>query len=276
MKNFFVSMLKSKNSGRKIATIAVIVTSILLVVSLWILIVSSAAFALFKSDGNKKEDAPVEPDIIYTSVSSIDDHLVASDSLVNVRDNRSKLSSDATNQYYATSSRDIMLTSNAQKALDKMLVAFYNMNKAKVVTDVSLPACNIPTVSNTSNGGLTFKLDTFNDKSVADDTIYSWIFTNAAKYGFVYTGSYFTYVGTTHATIMSKNSISDMDAYVTLLKNGAVKMNVTDNTSGKTGNFTVYFIANGTELSVPANYSYTAEAVNDGYIVTVDMSKVIG
>lgn len=269
-------MLKSKNSGRKIATIAVIVTSILLVVSLWILIVSSAVFALFKGDVKKDNDTPVEVDIIYSTVSSIDDHLVPNDSLVNVRDNRSVLSSDATNQYYATASRDIMLTSSTQKALDKMLVAFYNMNKAKVVTDVSLPACNIPTVSNTSNGGLTFKLDTFNDKSVADDTIYSWIFTNAAKYGFIYTGSYFTYVGTVHATIMSRNNISEMSAYASLLNNGAIKINVADNMSGKTGNYTVYFIANGAELSVPSNYSYTAEAAENGYIITVDMSKVIG
>ena len=270
-------MLKSKNSNKKVAAIATIATAILLVFAIWILIVSSVVFSVLKAKHNSKNnDEIAPPDITYGIVDSIDNYLVPQDALVNVRDYRSKLSSDMTNQYYATASPNIMLTSGAQKALDKMLVAFYNMNRAKIVTDISLTACNIPTITNPSDDGLSFVLQTFNDKSVANDATYSWIFNNAAKYGFIYKNNAFTYVGVAHATIMSQNNVTDINAYVSLLKNGAIKTNVTDGVNSKAGNYTVYFIENGAAFSVPSNYSYTAQATSDGYIITVDMSRVIG
>ena len=274
--NFFVSILKSKNHAEKITAIAIIVTTVLLWISVIALIVSSIVSGGNGGKDDQRDNTPKEPEIVYGTVNSVDDHLIQKDNMVNVRDNRSKLSADTTNQYYATATRDITLTYGAQKALDKMLVTFYNMNKVKIVTDVSLSGCNIPTISNANSAGLSFTIQTFNDKSIVGDATYAWIFTNAAKYGFVYSNDTFTYVGVVHATVMSKNGISGTDAYVAFLKNGSVKVNATDGISGRTGNYTVYYAEGEEQFSVPTNYSYTAEAINNGYIITVDMSRVIG
>ena len=107
---------------------------------------------------------------------------------------------------------------------------------------------------------------------------YTWIYTNAHKYGFINvdTGeeggsNVFRYVGIPHATYMKTKKL-DLESYLEELKSATVDAPVLT----KVGKYTYasYYIPVGAEALVPADYSYTVSGNNtDGYIVTAIITK---
>lgn len=273
MKELFESFFGNKaTKAKKITSFLCVATALVLVVALVVLIVSSAL--LSARDNNKDDNKDNLPTIEYVTVEQIPaGKIFANSELVDVRNNRSELAGE-NNFYYATLGT-VQVCANVQKALNKMLVSFYNANRDKIVANTKDANCNIPLVTDASANGAAFVLKSFADNiTVIGNPTYSWIFTNAHKYGFIYSGNKFTYVGAVHATYMSKNSIADMSAYASSLANGPVTVSVTDTVNGTSADFCIYHIASGAELSVPSNYDYVATSDNNGgYIITVDLSK---
>lgn len=274
MKELFESFFGNKaTKAKKITSFACVATALVLIVALVVLIVSSAL--LSARDKNKEDEKNNKPTIEYTTVEQIDANSIFSNGeLVNVRDNRSELNGE-NNFYYATLGNEVKVCANVQKALDRMLVAFYNSNRDKIVANTKDANCNIPLISDVSANGTAFVIKSYDDNiTVSGNSTFAWLFTNAHKYGFIYSGNKFTHVGVVHATYMSRNSLADMSAYVSALKNGPVTVSVTNAIDGTSGEFYVYHLASGAELSVPSNYKYVAmNDGNGGYIISVDMSK---
>jgi hypothetical protein len=116
------------------------------------------------------------------------------------------------------------------------------------------------------------------DKSIYGVDKYSWIYNNAHKYGFinVETGeesgsNVFRYVGIPHATYMRTKKL-DLEAYIELLKSATPEAPLLT----KIGKYTYasYFIADGADQVVPADYNYTVSGNNsDGYIITAIITK---
>ena len=126
--------------------------------------------------------------------------------------------------------------------------------------------------------------------SLSADEVYSWLFENCHKYGFVirypegkeditgvsdYT-DYFRYVGVAHATYMTEHNLC-MEEYVTLLKDYTddkpLKINGADGRY-----YEVWYVAVEGSATVkhPTNYAYTVSGTNDGgVVVTVDRSKAL-
>ena len=269
-------MIKSKNSGRKITTIAVMATAVLLIAATITLVISSVVFA--KNNGeddqrDKNNEAPA-PEIEYTVVESIRDELSNLGEMVKVKDKRTAHPNGGANQYYA--SYNVSVPSTVQKSLDAMLVANYNANKSSMVSDTSIGDCNIPVVKSAAAGGTSVTILTYDDENNKPYTT-AWLTNNAAKYGFVQNGSSFVYVGIPHAAYMAKSGVMSISSYVSVLSNGSVKISAADVLTGATASYEIYHIASGAELSVPANFAYTAISDgNGGYIVAVNLSKPTG
>ena len=102
---------------------------------------------------------------------------------------------------------------------------------------------------------------------------YSWIYSNAHKYGFINVGSadgsgsgIFRYVGIPHATYIKTKKI-DFDTYLEQLRAASPESPLLI----KIGKITYasYFIEASSEHLVPADYEYEVNGNNiDGYIIT--------
>ena len=126
--------------------------------------------------------------------------------------------------------------------------------------------------------------------SLSTDDVYSWLFDNCHKYGFVvrypdaksdvtgvsdYT-DYFRYVGVAHATYMKDHDLC-LEEYVEFIKgyseNKPLKINGADGRY-----YEVWYVAVDGSATVkhPTNYAYTVSGTNDGgVVVTVDRSKAL-
>ena len=184
--------------------------------------------------------------------------------LVKVGDKRTDFGK-AQNFYYAKNDTDGVdkLTSSVMTAVDKMLVDFYNANKNNLVTDIGAeannPECNIPLIKKTSETGTEFTLVTFHDKSMSESTLYSWIFTNAHKYGFIYSGDEFQYVGVELATYLK--ATNDLTP---------IKAKTADSAMSLSVSYKVYYVAaDATEIKLPKDVSFCEVIADgaDGYIV---------
>ena len=273
MKDFFVSMIKSKNSGRKITAIAVMVTAVLLVAALLMLIISSIVFAARNNNNNTNNDETPAIEITYETVNNLDSQIISLGESVKIKDTRSAHPAGGNNQYYA--SYNVSVPEAVQKNLDAMLVANYNANKSAMISDTQSQNgnCNIPVIKSSAAGGTNVTILTF-DENQAYST--DWLTNNAAKYGFVQNGSTFIYVGVPHAAYMAKCGITSLSAYVSALGEGNVSITASDALTGTTAAYEIYHIAKGEELSVPSNFAYTVISDgNGGYIISVNLSRPI-
>ena len=257
-------------------------TLVALILAIAILVVSSIAYNLTDNAGTEPENGEVGGDdgasgggnnktVEFTTLENISElaEKVETD-LVKVGDKRTDLDKTQNRYYYAKYDIDGIdkLTASTMTAVDKMLVDFYNesnkTNKGKLVTDIgnpgnSNPDCNIPLIKNTSAEGTEFTLVTFHDESMRQNTLYSWVFTNAYKYGFICNGDEFQYVGVELATYLK--ATNDLTP---------VKAKTADSALSISGGCKAYYVAAGaTEIKLPKDVSF-CEVIADGangYIV---------
>lgn len=210
------------------------------------------------------------------------------------------------NDYYTVSDKTVFLESNAIYQLNSMMEAFSTSNGQN--TDLRIiggyrtkeDQDERATANRTDIAGgysdyhtarsvdiATFPADGSSSYYLMNEGIYSWIFENAAKYGFIQrypegkdniTGvearSYtFRYVGVPHAVYISQNGIS-LEEYIDTVKTYTkdAPLKVTDGVR----NYEVYYVAananNVTEVPVPSNQTYTISGNNvDGFIITISL-----
>ena len=202
---------------------------------------------------------------------------------------------------YAQSGLSTYMETEALKALDTMLVDFYNLTgKDNVQIRYAYRSLEdqaefsvAPGYSDHHTGyGVQLKYQ-HNGNAYAFSTdpegSYNWFFENCHKYGFVIrypenksdlTGDtqkytdYFRYVGVAHATYMKANDLC-MEEYVSLLKGYTAEKPL--EIKGADGRYyeTWYVAVDGSAtVKYPTNYAYTISGTNDGgVVVTVDRTK---
>ena len=132
------------------------------------------------------------------------------------------------------------------------------------------------------------KGETVRNESIYDVSLYSWIYSNAHKYGFVLLSSeaqtdengkslgsnVFRYVGAPHSVAITTKKLS-FESYLNYLKDKtSADSPLSVKASGKT--YAIYYLSAAGEHTVPTEYAYTVSGNNtDGYIITVDLSKKI-
>lgn len=201
---------------------------------------------------------------------------------------------------YVQSGLSTYMETEALKALDTMLVDFYNLTGKDNVQiryayrDLETQAgfSVTPGYSDHHTGyGAQLKYE-HNGNAYAFSTdlegTYNWFFENCHKYGFVIRypesksaiteisdySDYFRYVGVAHATYMKANDLC-MEEYVDLLKDYTPEKPLKIN--GADGRYyeTWYVAVDGSAtVKHPTNYAYTISGTNDGgVVVTVDRTK---
>ena len=271
---------KTATPAKKYVVYAGIVTFVALVAAIAVLVVSSILFAV-------RDKAPEEPagdqqqNTDNTNVSAAIEYAnTTADVLkakidsatVNVRNSRTPMKNSQYESpiYYAVEKTDLTLAKDAQKQLDAMLVDFYDNNK---INTALVPEgknegkdCTMPMVCNSNGVTLVLKVCK-NDASIVGDKNYDWIFKNAYKYGFIYDGNTFTYVGVAAATYQKMGTLETL---VAKLKSA------TENESVSGTKFQLYYVSAAGEIKVPTNYEYSVIANGtDGYVIVVDMSKKV-
>ena len=281
-------MNDTKTPAKRYTAIAVMITAGLLAVALVVLIVSSIAFAAIDSGSGDAsaggssgegdfDGGATGGTVTYSTVTkdALDKKLSAN--LVSIRSNRTEFAGGGdSDQYYASTTSD-KLTPDAQKALDTMLIAFYEANKEALVTNTGSDDCNIPYVTEAKDGA-TFIIKAYDEESDLSKTTYKWIYDNASKYGFIYSGNKFTYVGVAVASYMKTSSLTSVSALVENLKGrtGNVSISAVAVGATKATSYQIYYVSTDGELKAPSNYEYSVIAGGtNGYVIVVDMSKKI-
>ena len=180
-----------------------------------------------------------------------------------------------------------MATDAAASALNKMLGAFYKSAKDD---NIFIAAAYNKTDEDTQkavySSGEAFEHMYFHDydtnkmndqRSIAGVQLYSWIYTNAYKYGFVTVGgsdsNVFRYVGIVHSNAMKQNNLS-FDQYIENIKQYTPDSPLKVTASGVS--YAISFLAKDAEHIIPEKYEYTVSGNNvDGYIITVNLSKKV-
>ena len=252
-------------------------TAIALMLVMAILIVSSIAFAVIDATtpdleeelGGEKE--PVIVSIEYTTLENISALKSKIDlKLVKIADGRTKMEA-ANNFYYAKNDKDGIdqLSSTAMKALDKMMLDFYDNKKNMLHTEYGKPECNIPLIANTDTAGTGFDITDINDQPLsANVALYGWITDNAHKYGFIHQNGTFRYVGVAVAT--QAKTFAGYETFLNSVKGSTAGAEMS---LGRT--YKAYYVAaDAAEIKVPSNLSYEVFADGiDGYVVVVKTSK---
>ncbi len=195
---------------------------------------------------------------------------------------RPKLEDGVTNAYTVSKqSTSICATQETVDAFNKMIKDFYAKfkNDNVIVLDAYNTAKSVqdPLFS----AGTVLKLEYFrldDQGQVAGREAlskeadgYSWIYSNAHKYGFIFDESaqdVFRYVGVDHATAMNSKKLSFGD-YLTWLKSNASISSPLLITSGGT-TYAIYYLDADGEHFVPVEHTYTVSGNNvDGYVVSV-------
>lgn len=281
---------KNATPARKYTAYAVVITAIALLLAMLVLVVSSIAFAV--SDSDVEDTAPAgstgDGDALGSGSGSsmgVTYAAVSADTLTGMLDRedvviqeKRSVKPDSTDKYYYAMAGDT-LKSDTQKALDAMLVA-YNKEKGTVVF-----VGGAKQSSNSSGLAVEIRKDasSFSEaEAITNDGTkgtYGWIYTNAYKYGFIYSGNTFTYVGVPIATYMNNNkSLTTFDALVSALKNKTSNVSVTATAIGasKATSYQLYYVSASGELKAPTNYGYSVVANGtDGYVIVIDMSNKI-
>ncbi len=280
--NKLINAIAGENAApaKKYAVIAALATAAALIVAVVVLSVSSIVFAI---KGGPEGEAPasdgggdvgvgvgggVSSSIEYTSVSKDEIMGKVDGSLVDVQENRTKLSDD---KKYYDAYRGQKLTKGAQKAVDSMLIAYYTATEdnniyigAKGCGDEKYDSGNVVGISKSD-------AQSYLDATPINTTDNKWIFDNAYRYGFIYSGNTFTYVGVPAATYM-KGGVT-LDTLVKNTQSKTVSVSAMAVGATKATSYQIYCITkDATDIKLPSNYSYTVNAVDGGYIVAVDMS----
>ena len=211
------------------------------------------------------------------------------------------------NEYYTVSDGAVLLEANTIYYLNMMMEAYYNGTSGNTdlrvigghrskdmqtdkfennTTDIAGGYSDYHTARSLDIA--TFPTDGSSSYYLIKDGVYSWVFENASKYGFIQrypegkdniTGvearSYtFRYVGIPHAIHISQNNLS-LEEYIDTVKTYTkdAPLKITDGVK----NYEVYYVMananNITEVTVPSNKTYTISGNNvDGFIVTVSLS----
>ena len=203
---------------------------------------------------------------------------------------------------YVQSGLSTYMETESLKALDTMLVDFYNLTgKSNVQIRYAYRDYETQQQFSVAAGysdhhtgmGVQLKYEQ-NGNAYAFSTdpngSYNWFFENCHKYGFVIrypegkedvTGvedysDYFRFVGVAHATYMKDNDLC-LEEYVELLKGYTAEKPLKIN--GADGRFyEVWYVAVNGSATVkhPTNYAYTVSGTNDGgVVITVDRSKTL-
>ncbi len=279
---------KAATPARKALVIATLITALAVLLSLITLGITTV---LFSMNGEQEETEPVEnsggenvnvtpkPSALeYTALANYDALEEKLDKSTDFYGDQ-RIVKDASgkakegHKYYARMNGDVKLSSSTMSAAHELFVAFYKANSTKLVTETGTSPdyngnCNIPMVTDVKDGGYTFSLVVFNadDKPMANSGIYTWIFANAYKYGFVFTETEntFTYVGAAAAQYAKATNpaLDKLSAPVSV-------------TVSNTGSYQIYFVsADADEVKVPSNYEYTVTPYKgEGCIITANMSK---
>ncbi len=275
---------KAATPARRAIVIATLITAVAVVLALITLGVTSLLLSMNEEPEDTGRDIEDDVDNIgvpsapstaleYKTLTS--DELDAKlDKLVEFksRSERQIANAGANDLYYAKNGVS-QLSTGTMEAVHNMLVAFYNANKTAIKTDVGADnnssTCTIPLLIDSNDAGTSFKLVVFNNnKSTYNNQTYTWIYTNAASYGFVYSENTFTYVGVAAAQYAKTNNTS--------LDKLANPVSVTvPNGTAKTAYQVYYISADADELNVPTNYEYTVSSYAGGYVITVNMSKKV-
>ena len=264
MKKLLTAIFGAENAEKpasKTIAYAAIATVAALVLAAIILVISLIAGAFAKeeealpADGEGGEGGS-SIKIEYTTV-TIEDlaNIVGGMESVDLQTARTKNGTDDTDKYYYAAPSDT-LKKIVQAELDAMLVKFYETKNVHVFVG------GTKMVSDKSGFVVELRKDasSFANAEVISNTgDYTWIYDNAAKYGFVYEGNTFTYVGKAAAA----KGIE------------AVKSSTADAPVG-TASAKCYFVkADANNIKLPTNYEYTVTAYGNGYIVTVDLTKKV-
>ncbi len=286
---------KHQNTAKKYALYAAMGTLAALVLAVVILVVSSIMFAAGdKTDGQVADGdgdvigggnsgGALTSSLTYTEISS-DELDAKAKKQVKFKSEKERTITSGTNDlYYAKYSID-ELSEETMEAAHQMFVAFYNANKASLITDIGSNKdnkdCTIPLLKDKSKSGTSFKIFVFgNDKSIYNNDTYKWLYSNAYKYGFITSENTFTYVGVAAASYMHTNKLTTVDMLVSKLEaNGGKPMSVSATVIGgaKPTAHQMYYMSADAELKVPSNYAYSVLSHGEnGYIITVDMSAKI-
>ncbi len=277
MKNF-INKLAGDNATptKRAVVLAALITAAALVVCGITLAVSSVIFAI----KDRNSDIPFDTDTPADSgepapTVTLEYTTVTKDEMDGWLDKQvsGKTLADRTiegnNIYYAYKNpSEIKLSSGALNAAHNMLVDFVKNNKALKTDKSNETECNVPLVGDVTNNGATFKLTIYSKEntSIYNNQTYSWLYTNAYKYGFVYSENTFTYVGPIAASYAKSNGSSALTALAapaSLTVNGV--------------KYQVYYIsANAAEYKLPTEYTnFEVFSLDGGYIVSVNLSKRI-
>lgn len=205
-----------------------------------------------------------------------------------------------TPRVYVQSGVSTYMETEALKAMDAMLVDFYNLTGLtnvqvryayRTYEDQQQFGVTAGYSDHHTGMGVQLKYE-LNGNAYAFSTdpegTYNWFFENCHRYGFVVrypegkediTGiedysDYFRYVGVAHATYMKTRGLC-MEEYVELLKDYTAEKPL--KITGADGRFyEVWYVAVNGSATVkhPTNYAYTVSGTNDGgVVITVDRTK---
>lgn len=208
-------------------------------------------------------------------------------SLVNMQERKDRPKTESGTNAYSilkANRESFMATDAAATSLNKMLGAFYKaMKDDNIIIATAYDTSKAETQDAIYSSGEAFEFTYFYDyeansedrRSIYGVQLYSWIYTNAYKYGFVNVGegesSVFRYVGIVHSTAMKQASLS-FDEYLETLKTKTPADPLKVTASGTA--YAIYYLAKDGEHTVPESYEYTVSGNNvDGYIITVNLSK---
>ena len=267
--NAMIGDPKNASPAKKYAAYALLGTAVAFVLALVILIGSSIAFAV--ADGGSQDAVPSDDasgdvggtavsknSITYATISADELDAKVNNTLVDVQEKRTAME-NAGNEKYYDAYKGHKLTSDAQKAVDSMLIAYYGATQdnnifigAKGCGDELYDSGLVVGIAKSDAG-------TYLQSTPIDSTNHSWIFQNAYKYGFVQMSAtdakqahVFRYVGVAAATYMKNNAakVSTYEAFVNVLKtNTKVNASVTVNKVS----YQMYYLAADAELKVPTN-----------------------
>ncbi len=218
------------------------------------------------------------------------------DKTVTLRNHEGRPKTDTNGYVYTISSpsanddQDFRATPETVDAFNAMMKDFYRASSPKddnICIVNAYSKINKDNISTIYTSGHTFELgyyvdynaDHSNIKTIYGVEKYSWIYSNAHKYGFINlrasdgsgTGV-FRYVGIPHATYIKTKGI-DFEAYLDQLR-AATAAEPLLMKVGKT-TYASYFVSAAGEHLVPADYEYMVNGNNyDGYIITAEITEV--
>ncbi len=253
---------KAATPAKKAVITAALITAAALFVCLVALAVSAAVFAIRDKDTPPDTDTDAgtaetaEPLVYYTaSKDEMSSHLEAQ--VPGKTSAERAIGGD--DMYYAYEHRNtVKLSSGTLDNSHNMLLDF--AKAAALRTNIKADDCNIPLIADVTNGGASFALLTFGEDSTAGDGTYSWIYENAYKYGFIYEGDTFTYVGAAAARYARENGSLEALAAPAAMTVGGVKHQI------------YYIPADAESFNLPTAYEFSVFSISGGYVVTVNMS----